>query len=151
MFYQAISHKTRHVPDAGAAVAAIEFARDFDAIVWIAPNGRRLAAVADGNINGVGNPWNEVAVIDLDRKVQIESITFGALTPIERINELMRCENTEFVMCGPVALPMDGEGEDTPARFVCGCCGESFVSSLSQQKKYDQDAGFGMCPRCARF
>ncbi len=152
MYYQAESHRTRMVADADEAARIIHIGAlmGFEALTWTAPNGRRLAAVSDGGIN---NPWGEVAVIqvDVEPPVQIESITFGWIDDIEtKARYLRECETTDFFMW-QTSLPLDGQGEEKPARFTCGCCGEGFVSSISQQKKYDKDAGFGMCQRCARF
>ena len=32
--------------------------------------------------------------------------------------------------------------------FICGCCGDGFRDTLTAQAEHDQDAGYGICPRC---
>lgn len=44
----------------------------------------------------------------------------------------------------PVAFNQD----HAPAWFLCGCCGTSFQSTMKDQRRHDQDAGFGICPDC---
>lgn len=34
------------------------------------------------------------------------------------------------------------------AHFTCGCCGSCFQSTHEVQDKFDQDRGYGICPRC---
>ena len=47
------------------------------------------------------------------------------------------------------ALNLDGFFSKTPQTFTCGCCGNSFKSTLEEQQKYDQDTGYGYCDGCA--
>lgn len=148
MYYQSISHITRKVSNAEEAAEIIHNheAASFEALVWEG-GGRTLAAVADG---GLDNPWMEVAVIrlDVDPPVQIESITFAWIDGLEhKIAELRSCESTDFKM-GRTSLPLDGDGEDRPAGFTCGCCGEWFTSTVAEQRKFDQDEGYGICESC---
>ena len=143
-------HTTREVPNAETAARMIKAheARDFDALIWNAGD-RRLAVVADNHCN---NSFLEVAVIDLNRNVQIESITAGWCNEDQLRQHLETCETTDFLMSHDVTLPLDGVGGDTPASFECGCCGSDFESTYAEQRKHDQDNGFGICPRClARF
>lgn len=37
------------------------------------------------------------------------------------------------------------------AMFTCGCCGKSFRSTPDEQRIFDQDAGFGICPPCEMY
>jgi hypothetical protein len=92
-----------------------------------------------------------VAVIRLDVQppIQIESITFSWCDLNQAIGHLRECETTDFRM-GETALPLDGLGEAIPAKFECGCCGQWFESTLAEQRPYDQDAGFGICPDCVK-
>lgn len=34
--------------------------------------------------------------------------------------------------------------------FTCGCCGVLFNSTFEKQTEFDQDVGFGICPRCEK-
>jgi hypothetical protein len=151
MYFETTMHRTRAVESAAQAARIIkerDELHDFDALIWNA-NDRRLAVVADNHCN---NSWLEVAVIDLNRGVQIESITAGW---IETADELQRyfeeCETTDFKMCSSVTLPLDNEGGDTRASFECGCCGTGFESTYREQRRFDQDNGYGICPSCRKY
>jgi len=151
MHYETIMHERRPVRDAAEAATIIHEGqqRDYDALCWTASNGREMCAVGDNHCN---NTWGEVAIIDLGRKVQIESITFDWVKTLEeKIGHLVNCETTDFTMGRIDGLPIDGEGGNTPAYFECSCCGTSFRSTYSQQKQYDQDNGYGLCRECRRY
>ena len=38
----------------------------------------------------------------------------------------------------------------TFSNFQCGCCGVLFRSTDEEQRKFDQDEGYGICDGCAR-
>jgi hypothetical protein len=148
MYYETMMHERREVSGAAEAAELIHKGEvhDFDALCWSA-NGRQMVVVADNHCN---NAWGEVAVIDMARRVQIESITFAWIKDLEgKIQHLQTCETCDFQMGAIKGLPIDGKGDDTPAYFECGCCGESFKSTYATQKKYDQDNGYGICRRCS--
>ena len=161
MYFETTMHVSRPVANAAEAAQLIkhgklldqgsddEYLHDYDALIWTADSGRRLAVVADNHCN---NPFLEVAVIDLDTKVQVESITAGwCKTADELAKYFVRCETaTDFFMRTDVTLPLDNIGGDTLADFECGCCGTSFESTYEKQRKYDQDNGYGFCPECVR-
>lgn len=150
MYYETVMHVRRPVsgPDEAADIIHRHDVRDFDALVWTAPDGREFCVVADNHCN---NPWLEAAVIDLTNGVQIESITMGWIDTAERKAEYLRdCQTGEFSMGRKADLPLDGSGDDAKATFECGCCGSGFESTLRVQRKYDQDNGYGICPRCCR-
>lgn len=154
MYYESIMHESRLVVSANAAANLIKNYKDesgelmsFHAIKWNA-NGRQLCAVADGGLN---NPWLEVAVLDLSTMTQIESITAGWIDTVDELTKYFsECETGTFSMGKVKALPIDGEGENAPAYFTCGCCGDWFQSTVKIQRKYDQDEGYGMCRSCGR-
>jgi|GEM_PF-1898602 hypothetical protein len=149
MYFETTMHATREVESAQLAARIIKLhdgLRDFDALIWTAPNGRRLALVADNHCN---NPWLEVAVIDLDRNCQIESITAGWCDTTEQLQSYFEeCETTDQVFRQDIRLPLDGQNDDAPATFECGCCGTDFESTYAEQRKFDQDNGYGICPVC---
>lgn len=150
MYYETTMHARRDVAGAAEAARLIHEGdvHDYDALFWTAPNGRQLVAVGD---NHCDNTWGEVAVIDYGEKVRIESITFAWIPELaEKVRYLEGCETGDFRMGKIAGLPLDGKGDDTPAYFECGCCGESFKSTYRTQKKYDQDNGYGICPKCSR-
>ncbi len=37
----------------------------------------------------------------------------------------------------------------TKSYFLCGCCGCGFDSTTEEQRKFDQDEGWGICDECA--
>ncbi len=146
MYYEAISHRSVPVESAIEAATRIHEGNVYscDALIWSAGD-RKMCVVADG---GLDHPWSEVAVIDLNRKLQIESITFGWIDTLdEKIQHLVECETTEFVM-REARLPLDSEGESNLSYFTCSCCGSSFKSTIQEQRVFDQDEGYGKCPKC---
>lgn len=111
-------HTSRPVESAAIAAQLIKdgHARDFDALTWTAANGRRLAVVADNHCN---NSFLEVAVIDLDRSVQIESITAGWCKTVDELAKyFVKCETTDFLMRSGIELPLDGAKADAKADFA---------------------------------
>lgn len=152
MYYQAIKHTSRLVQSAREAATLIHnqgdasgYLRSFDAIRWSC-NGMEFCAFADGGLN---NPWREVAIIDFKNMIQIESITVAWVGSLEKlVHYFERSQFTEFPMGKVTNLPIDGNGEDTPAVFTCGCCGEGFTSTISIQAENDQDEGYGICNEC---
>ena len=150
MYFETIMHTTRSVADAFTAAQLVNNreACTFDALVWNA-NGRRLAVVSD---NHCDDPWLEVAVLDIDRNCQIESITAGWCKSAEQLaTYFATCETTDFIFRPSITLPLDGQNGDTPANFDCGCCGTSFKSTYAEQRKYDQDDGYGICTACTQY
>jgi hypothetical protein len=150
MYFETTMHSTRQVENALAAAHLIKMhdVHDFDALIWTG-SGRRLAVVAD---NHCDNPWLEVAVIDMERNCQIESITAGwCKTTEELAGHFVTCETTDFIFKPRITLPLDNRNGDARASFECGCCGTFFQSTYAEQRKYDQDNGYGICPDCANF
>ena len=147
MYFETTMHTTRPVENALAAAELIKThdVRDSDALTW-ANNGRLLAVVADNHCN---DPWLEVAVIDMQRNCQIESITAAWCNSTEDLaRHFVTCETTDFIFRTNVTLPLDNHNADTPASFQCGCCGTFFKSTYAEQRQYDQDNGYGICPDC---
>lgn len=143
MYYAARQHITKPVINAvdAARIISTGQASTLDALIWRNTRNERIAAVDDGHID---DPWGEIAIINLDRNIQIESITFDQTRLGEWFTE---CEDYEEG--GISNLPLDGSNEDTRTIFECSCCGSHFYSTLTIQKRYDQDAGYGRCEKCA--
>lgn len=147
MYYESIQHTGVEVDSAEAAGERI---RTHDvtsntALIWRNSRGERIAVVGDG---GLDSPFFEVAVINLDLDRQIESITFGWIKPEEYGRELKDCEDDAPLSDRPARLPLDGSREDSPCAFTCSCCGEGFRSTINEQRRFDQDEGYGHCPSC---
>ena len=157
MYYEARRHTTRKVANAMAAARLIKDARDengdrhdYDAITWQAANGDTFVVLADGSID---NMWVEIAVINRTRMVQVASLTNAWIEGADKLGQMLAsCSSPEygFSMGTVSALPIDGEGLDATVSFTCSCCGDWFESTISKQKKYDQDCGYGYCLSCIR-
>lgn len=147
MYYESIQHRSRPVENAEVAAYLIKSGPlpSFEAPVWKNSRGQRIAAVDDG---GLDDPWGEVAVINIDTDRQLESITFPWCSAAEAAEYLKECEDDAGLSDRPANLKLDGSGENIPSVFTCGCCGEGFKSTLTEQRPFDQDAGYGYCPRC---
>jgi hypothetical protein len=147
MYYQSVSHKSVPVSSAQEAARRIKSGREmsFHALIWKNSTGQRIAAVDDG---GLDDSWGEVAVINIDTDRQLESITFPWCSDEEAARYLMECQDSAGLSNRPANLPLDGAGEDKPAAFTCGCCGDGFTSTIAEQRPHDQDEGYGYCPRC---
>ena len=152
MHYEAISHATMNVDSAADAARRIRSGQEpsYNALIWQNTKCERIAAVADGGLN---HPWGEVAVINITTNRQLESITFAWIeTEDEAIRYLEKCQDSDPLGDSPANLPLDGEGDNIPAYFQCGCCGTSFTSTIAEQRAHDQDEGYGICHECnARF
>jgi hypothetical protein len=123
-------------------------AASYEALCWQTPKGE-LACVADGGLN---HPWAEVAVLNLTTNRQIESLTFAWMGDLAtKVRYVKECETGDFEMGGKANCPIDGEGLDKEAGFTCGCCGTWFQSTITKQRKFDQDEGYGICPDCERY
>ena len=151
MYYQSRSHTSHPVADAREAVALIHSGRTAsnDAYIWKNQNGHRIALVDDSHID---HPWGEVSVINVDTREQYESITFAwCNSEAEKLGVVLGCQDGTSFARQNIILPLDGAEEEREAHFTCGCCGEVFRSTIAQQKRFDQDAGYGICPKHAHY
>ncbi len=152
MYYESREHKRVDVADAEAAVNFIESneCSGLHAVFWKTPDGQEMCAVDDGCLDDLGR-WSEVAVFKCfgKERFQVDSITFAWCDREQRLHHMKVCEGLEIGRAA--TLSIDGDGRDKLAGFECGCCGEWFNSTITKQKKYDQDAGYGICPACSRY
>jgi hypothetical protein len=155
MFFETVEHELVECSDARQAALWIkgkETITDrqspglWQVPVWTAPNGHTIAAVAD-NV-GADDAWGEAAIIDLTTNKQIESITVAWCDVEELVEYFTTVHDSEIVMKNPADLPMIGAVRGT-AHFQCGCCGDDFESTIAEQKRFDRDAGYGICDDCA--
>lgn len=81
---------------------------------------------------------------------QIESITAAWIDTAEKLAEYFNKAITtdDVYYMGKVRL---FNNDNTPAWFTCGCCGNGFKSTIEKQKKFDQDATYGICNRCETY
>jgi hypothetical protein len=149
MYYEAREHQSLPVASAAEAVNRIHSGhiQSNQCPVFRNSKGERIALVADGHID---NMWLEVAVINPDTKEQIESITFGWIkTEALKLAVVNAAVIRNEVFRRNVTLSIDGSCREEKVSFECGCCGASFQSTIKEQKQFDQDAGYGICPECA--
>ncbi len=114
--------------------------------IFIVPNG------------GINDPFLEVAVIhDRDgNRTLIESITAGWIDEVEELEKhFIDSEGSGFSRPSSLLLTtdtdLDSKKATQKAHFICGCCGDGFTSTIQEQEKHDQDAGYGICPRCEKY
>lgn len=156
MYFEARSHVLVPVADAAAAVHMVHSGRidatqqlgEFHCPCWRNAAGQRVALVSDTHIDD--GDFAECAVVNLDTRRQLESITFAWCDDeATKLRYVEGCENHPgggrevIVPCGD--NPADHE---VLARFTCSCCGEGFKSTLREQLPHDQDSGYGHCPAC---
>ena len=155
MYFESRSHESLPVANAREAAKRIHEGTliSHQVPIWKNANGQRIAAVPDGHID---NLYLEIVVINLDTREEIESITFGWINSLDLKAELLIAATTlNTVYNRDVQLNIDGAqlggGPQKPVTFTCSCCGEWFKSTIAEQAKYDQDAGYGHCPKCAKY
>ena len=154
MYYESRSYRLLTVANAAKAAVMVKTGRaqTFEGLVWKNAKGQRVVLVDDSHID---SSWLEVAILNLDLGLQVESITTGWMKKIGELREaLLECQDydasdPEMTWIRPATLNIEGSGDDRPAWFSCGCCGEDFRSTLRQQRPFDQDDGHGICQACA--
>lgn len=110
--------------------------------------------INDSNPSGCG--IHEVAVINQTQELQIESITWEWLKTNESkltcINGLCKPDaHIDFNM-GPKKVSLNAKDIANKLQwFECGCCGTGFQDYHKTQIKFDQDAGYGICPNCQKL
>ena len=77
MYFEARTHEILEVADAAAAVRAVcsSSVSHYQCPTWRNAKGERVALVDDSSINNLD--FGECAVVNLDTKRQLESITFA--------------------------------------------------------------------------
>ena len=147
MYYESRSHTSHPVSGPEEAVRLIHNGElsSNRVPIWTNASKDRIALVPDGNIN---DPFFEVAVINLDAGIQLESLTFGWMKTFEeKLDYVLEADAPGNAWHRVCAIPsLDGAQFERTAWFECGCCGERFRSTLAKQLPFDQDAGFGICP-----
>jgi hypothetical protein len=106
-------------------------------------NGDLVLAVPDGHID---SPIDELAIVNQTQHRQIESLTWGWLKDDECLRYIEDCFNSDINM--GKAYVASKPSEIVNQMFICGCCGEDFLSDGEYQERFDQDAGYGICPDC---
>jgi hypothetical protein len=149
MYFESRNHESVPVNGPAEAVKLIHSRRINvqQAPVWKSSKGNhRIALVDDSHID---DAWVEVALVNLDTREQLESLTLAwRKTEAEKLQLLLESLESDFVFRKDITCPMDGGAQDSLANFTCGCCDERFPSTIQAQRRFDQDAGYGICPSC---
>jgi len=148
MYFESRPHRLIHIASSREAVERIQSrqASTLNCLCWRNPQGQRLALVDDSHID---DSFGEVALVNLDTKEQYESITFAWCKHGDALQLVERSMDGHHIFRRNVIVPLDGADENHQTHFTCGCCGENFLSTIAEQKPFDQDASFGICPACA--
>ena len=97
------------------------------------------------------NGITELAILDIDKMTQIESLTIGWVKG-DKLKAVLNCCDNPCIMKKTGLVIKDGEIIKQPkSMYECGCCGNGFYSTHKEQAKFDQDSGYGICPDCERF
>lgn len=111
--------------------------------------GNYYLLVSDVNTNS--SAFAESAVIRESDMMQIESLTIAWMETTEEIERYLidSCINPHVM--GKADLIIGNPKEDAQGWFECGCCGTSFKSGVKYQLTFDQDSGYGICPKCEHY
>lgn len=152
MYYEARTHQSFPVNTALEAAQKIKNRHELfsNSVLKYPVSEGIIYIVPDGHID---HPFGEVAVIlEKDgKRNQIESITAAWIDTPEELAEYFDKAIVSNYDMGEAQLSIDGVNSTQKASFTCGCCGGYFKSTIQQQKKYDQDQGFGICPSCETY
>lgn len=108
------------------------------------------------NENPSGTGIKEVALLYQfpNKTVQFESITVGWCNDLQVKKFIIDFGNTELLKSDygiDKLSPIKFNDQEALSWFDCGCCGTGFKSTISYQRKFDQDAGYGICPDCDSY
>lgn len=152
MFYESRLYKLHPVKDAKEG-AELLFNRRIDwyqVPTWILATGEQMYLVTDGVLDSM---FDEIAVLrrELDGLLyQVESLTLAWIKPESKFKEAV--ERAETAKTHGIAQLILGKPDPhITATFTCGCCGSSFTGIMLDQLAYDQDAGYGICPKCENY
>lgn len=109
--------------------------------------GKNYGFANDGsNCNGI----TELAILDIDKMTQIESLTIGWVKGNKRKAVLECCDNPAIHKNTGIEINLQNEITKQPeSYYTCGCCGTGFKSTHKEQSKFGQDTGYGICDDCS--
>lgn len=146
MYYETIIHEKLTV-DTLAEVS--ELLINKKPACYIAINRGNFYFVNDAHIDDP--PFSEVAVLfEKDNKYyQFESLSGTALKEEELNNIINEYLDNRYV--DRLKHLLFEKNDTVNAWFTCGCCSDRFYSNVSYQLKFNQDNGYGICPRCSKY
>lgn len=111
-------------------------------------NGKKYGFANDAsNCEGI----TELAILDMEKVIQIESLTIDWVKGNKLKAILDCCENPAMQKQTGLVIKDNEIIVQPNSIFTCGCCGTGFYSTQKVQSKFDQDAGYGICKECERF
>ena len=149
MFYEARIEKIRHFENLQDLLL---FKNGFCYnVLYTVYHDGQLFALANDQINA--SSLVEVAILNLSKGLQIESITLSwfegdfesYLKKLFSLTEYVWCKKLKFKIYDNRIVH---DVKQPLAFFECGCCGKGFKSDFKYQLQFDQDAGFGICKDC---
>jgi hypothetical protein len=148
MYFEARTHQLRPVRDAHEAAKIVKEGPQVwsEVLTWQGKT-HEMLCVADGHLN---NMFLEVAMLRKEPDgsyLQVESITAGWVNSTEHLAKLFLQAETALPVKRVQLIIGEPQGHEQ-AWFTCGCCGNDFKDSVKKQIAFDQDAGYGICPRC---
>lgn len=109
-------------------------------------NGKNYGFANDqSNCNGI----TELAILDIDKMTQIESLTIDWVKS-NKVKAILDCCDNPYSQ-KKTGLKLDKNYNiigQPKSIYTCGCCGTEFYSTHKEQAKFDQDLGYGMCKEC---
>lgn len=106
-------------------------------------NNRKYGFANDSSsCNGI----EELAIIDFDKKAQIESLTIEWVKG-DKLEAILNCCDNPAIL-KPINIEFDENLKvikQPETYFTCSCCGSGFKSTQKEQSKFDLDTGYGLC------
>ncbi|MCA6431219.1 MAG: hypothetical protein IM613_17425 [Cytophagales bacterium] len=152
MYFETKSHQSVDKTNAQEAAAFIRSGdmQTYHAVSWRGRDGNTFFVVPDGHGD---NPFLELAVLrkNGDAFTQVESITNGWIDTIDKLSSYLESAEQQPCDMGARNLIIGKPQGFEQAYFICGCCGNDFKSNVLYQHQFDQDDGYGICPRCEHY
>ena len=104
--------------------------------------------------SGTGGKEAAVLYKFSNKIVQFESVTVGWCNELEIIKFIKEYSNIDILKNEyniETLKPIMLNEEEAITWFACGCCGTGFKSTISRQRQFDQDAGYGICSNCENY
>ena len=150
MYYETRVHKVKDFNTVGDIASAILFrsVAEYEALRC-----GNFMFLSDSHIDD--RIFSETAIVEVlpDGKYrQVESITIHTKTTLEDLEStFIESTTPPLLNMGYVSVQIDSVKEGAKARFTCGCCGNRFTGIISDQLKFDQDTGYGICDDCSQY
>ncbi|MEP2668915.1 MAG: hypothetical protein ABJH04_07965 [Cyclobacteriaceae bacterium] len=146
MYFESRLHNIKEI---ASSMECAKLIKEGKASIGDAMQFNNCLVVADGNVD---DPFFEVAVLQKAQDGsfdQIESITNGWISSVEELAKSFDQAVESPCKMGKANITFKAFKPAQKKWFTCGCCDEDFLGIAAEQAKFDQDAGYGICPPCA--